>query len=126
MNHSKFQIEITRMFLGVILVGILIAGNNVQARCRWVWKGIDSYYVCDDDQELRKGISICDFSTVRDRKGTPKTITVFCRADGSPWKEIIVGPRQVTMKLLRRDGSVEQQKQIFSPICDVPPFPGAK
>ena len=112
MNRTKLQIEATAMLLGILLISVWFNVENVQARCKWVWRGANSYYVCDEDQEWRKGVSICDFSTTRDRKGIPKTVTVFCRPDGSPWKEVIVGPARVVVKDLRRDGSVKEKKKI--------------
>jgi hypothetical protein len=98
--------------IGMSAVSAFYVINNVWAGCRWVWKGTDSYYVCDEAQNRRNDISICDFSSIGEGKDAPKTVTVLCRPDGSPWKEVIVGPKRVMVTVLRHDGSISESKRI--------------
>jgi len=96
--------------------------SPAEARCRWVWKGANSYYVCDeDDVRAHRRPTICDFKSEQGRDGLPRTRTVFCRPDGSRWKEVIVSPHGVVVKVFRHDGSLASKKRFAT--GEVAPYP---
>lgn len=91
--------------------------GDAHAGCRWVWQGINSYWTCDEEEIPRiQGISICEFSSVRDSKGDPKSLTVFCRSDGSIWKEVVVGSMAVDVRKFSREGTLLGKKSFFTKI----------
>ena len=112
MNRNDTLIVIILILTGMASVTAFWSVTGAEARCRWVWKGAESYYVCDENRDWRQGVSICDFSKRKGPNGAPRTVTVLCRADGSPWKEVIVGPNRVVVNILGRDGSVVERKKI--------------
>ena len=96
-------------FIPILLIGLIMAMiptvEDAYGKCRWVWRGTQSYLECDNGKSRHNRESICDYTTSRDRTGTPVSITTFCRPDGSPWKRIIVKPHQVVVNWFKHDGS---------------------
>ena len=108
-QYNRFSVLIALLcFMGCTsLVGV----HDVHAGCRWVWQGIDSHWVCDEEGVSRSpGVSICEFSSIRDDAGIPKTVTVFCRSNGTIWQEIIAAPREISVRRFSSDGTLEGQR----------------
>jgi hypothetical protein len=110
-NQTKRVLPLTAVVIACLLTtGHLL--STAEARCRWVWQGPNSYYVCDeDDVRARLRPRICDFKTERGPRGNERSRTVFCRPDGSLWKEIVVGPYGIVVKIFRHDGSLASKKR---------------
>jgi hypothetical protein len=84
---------------------------DANAGCRWVWNGINSQWVCEDDMD--KGpAKLCNFEEKRSKRGTRFTVSSYCRKDGSIWKEVIVRPRAVVVKLYSPDGRLLERNKI--------------
>jgi hypothetical protein len=93
------------------------------AGCRWVWDGVDSRWVCDENLPQQEEVSVCDFSSESGRKGKPRTLTVFCRPDGTIWKEIIVRPQVIVARTFAVDGTLVEKRKFR--MEDVDRFPDA-
>jgi hypothetical protein len=97
----------------IALIALWWAGvGSVYADCRWVRLGADSYWICDeDDTPAEPDVSMCQFRSDRSRHGNPGTVTVFCRSDGSIWKEIVVRPRVIVLREFGPDGALTGERR---------------
>jgi len=109
--------------VAVLAAASLVAGvDEMEARCRWVWQGVNSHWICDEEDMPRPdSIFICEFLSDRSARGKPRTLTVFCRPDGSIWKEVVVRPRVVVVRTFRPDGTLAGKRKFRTDEMTTPP-----
>jgi hypothetical protein len=114
---------VTAMFLLCAFIG---GSATAEAGCRWEWRGMNSVWVCDDDNRGPRPAKLCGVDQKVGRNGQHYTVSTYCRPDGSPWKEVTVRPRSVVVKLFSRDGRLLDREKIETAGYDHPSYRAKK
>ncbi len=111
---NKIRLEDCKNLTLIITVCIFLSmGTVADAGCRWIWKGGKTHWVCDKEKPKKIGrAKLCGFDERKNRKGRRVTVSQYCRPDGSLWKEIVVRPKAVVVKLYSSDGSLINRNKI--------------
>lgn len=111
---DKIRLEDYKYLALVMIVCIFLSFSvAAEAGCRWIWKGGNTHWVCDKEKPKKIGrAKLCGFDERSNRSGRKVTVSQFCRPDGSLWKEVVVRPRAVVVKLYSTDGDLISRNKI--------------